>query len=98
MQSQDQLQSSTYFMCRYPHGLFFLDCLQSEEFRTAMARTEVKVRRTCACASDSIKWTSFVAQEMVHSQQLFFWQHHRNNSIVKSEEAQGDTEMSNADI
>ncbi|KAL3143943.1 hypothetical protein ABBQ32_003758 [Trebouxia sp. C0010 RCD-2024] len=57
----------------YPHCLFFLDCLQSQEFRTAMARSEVK--------------------EMVHSQQLFFWQHHRNNGIVKSEEAQGDTNI-----
>ena len=29
---------------RYPHSLFFLDCLQSQVFRTAMARNEIKVR------------------------------------------------------
>lgn len=29
---------------RYPHSLFFLDCLQSQDFRTAMARNEIKVR------------------------------------------------------
>ncbi|KAL0048919.1 hypothetical protein WJX82_002333 [Trebouxia sp. C0006] len=28
----------------YPHSLFFLDCLQSQDFRTAMARNEIKVR------------------------------------------------------
>ncbi|KAA6419555.1 MAG: Mediator of RNA polymerase II transcription subunit 31 [Trebouxia sp. A1-2] len=26
----------------YPHSLFFLDCLQSQDFQTAMARNEVK--------------------------------------------------------
>ena len=30
-------------VCRYPHSLFFLDCLQSHDFRTALARNEVKV-------------------------------------------------------
>lgn len=29
---------------RYPHALFFLDLLQSEEFRTALASSQVKVR------------------------------------------------------
>lgn len=56
----------------YPHSLFFLDCLQSHDFRTALARNEVK--------------------EMVHSQQLYFWQHHRNNRVALSDEAQGDTD------
>ncbi|KAL0037205.1 hypothetical protein WJX79_005907 [Trebouxia sp. C0005] len=56
----------------YPHSLFFLDCLQSQDFQTAMARNEVK--------------------EMVHSQQLFFWQHHRNNRTSVPREAQGDTD------
>lgn len=59
----------------YPHSLFFLDCLQSHDFRTAMARNEIK--------------------EMVHSQQLFFWQHHRKNRVTDTNEAQGDTDAAN---
>ena len=31
--------------CSYPHCLFFLDCLQSHDFRTVMARNEIKVRQ-----------------------------------------------------
>jgi hypothetical protein len=30
-------------VCRYPHALFFLELLQSEEFRTALASSQVKV-------------------------------------------------------
>ena len=30
-------------LCRYPHALFFLELLQSEEFRTALASSQVKV-------------------------------------------------------
>lgn len=56
----------------YPHCLFFLDCLQNQDFRTAMARNEIK--------------------EMVHTQQLLFWQHRSNRQAANADEAQGDTD------
>jgi len=31
-------------MRSYPHALFFLELLQSEEFRTALASAQVKVK------------------------------------------------------
>lgn len=36
----------------------------------------------------------YAVQEMLHSQQLLFWQHHRNNGLAASTEAQGDTDTS----
>ena len=43
-------------VCRYPHALFFLELLQSEEFRTALASSQVKVRVVCSLTRCALHW------------------------------------------
>ena len=73
-------------VCSYPHALFFLDLLQSADFRAAVARTPVKVSVQVMLAmcrgpqgrlADSTIAVS--PQEMVHTQQFRFWLHFRAN-------------------
>jgi len=50
----------------YPHCLYFLELLQSKDFRSNMA--------------------SGNAKELLHTQQLYFYQHYRNNRLKKTAE------------
>uniref|UniRef100_A0A061RNL9 Mediator of RNA polymerase II transcription subunit 31 n=1 Tax=Tetraselmis sp. GSL018 TaxID=582737 RepID=A0A061RNL9_9CHLO len=52
----------------YPQALFFLDLLQNESFRQAIAKSSVR--------------------ELVHRQQLFFWQHYRPNRVREELESE----------
>lgn len=90
--------------CRYPHSLFFLDMLQSKQFRTSMASMEVEVRLlqctqlqltvpdsglTAAVSSER----GFVLQAHVEMQQFHFWQHYRHNRVVQAQAASADKQV-----
>ena len=44
MSSQEAKLYGASALCRYPHCLYFLDLLQSKDFRSSMANGNAKVR------------------------------------------------------
>ena len=51
MSSQEEMLNGAPALCRYPHCLYFLDLLQSKDFRSSMANSNAKV---CSATTLSI--------------------------------------------
>lgn len=49
--------------CSYPHCLFFLDMLQSKEFRSAIARTDITVS-ICAIVVSSAEVVQMTSEHL----------------------------------